>query len=135
MQINQVLWIINNDSQSVIPVRIVEKVTKETISGVKTEFIVETVSGKKTSLSSINGPHFEDIQDASNHLLNSATELINRVIAKATESARKFQNVSHSVQKHVQFDDDDDKMYQEEPETVTMPDGRQVKVRIKLPED
>lgn len=134
MQINQVLWVINGENQSVIPVKIVEKVTKETAAGVKTEFIVETVTGKKTPLSSISGPHFEDIHDASNHLLNAATELIGRVIARAAESARKFQNVVPMVQQPVQLDEEDDTMYQEEPEMVTLPDGRQAKVRIKMPE-
>ena len=134
MQINQVLWVINSENQNVIPVKIIEKVTKETASGVKTEFIVETVTGKKTPLSSISGPHFEDIQDASNHLLTAASELINRVISRAVESAKKFQNVAPVVQKHVQFDEEDDTMYQEEPEMVTLPDGRQARVRIKLPE-
>jgi len=134
MQINQVIWVINSENQSVIPVKVVEKITKETSTGVKTEFIVETVSGKKVNLSSISGPHFEDIQEASNHLLNAATQLIERVISKAVEAARKFQNVAPAAQKMVQLDEEDDTMYQEEPEVITLPDGRQARVRVKLPE-
>lgn len=134
MQINQVLWVINGENQSVIPVQIVEKVTKETSSGVKTEFIVQSVTGKKVNLNSINGPHFESSQDAYNHLLSAANQLIKRVIAKAEEAAKKFQSTEIPEQPPVQFDEDDGTMFQEEPEVVTLPDGRQAKVRIKLPE-
>ena len=134
MQINQVLWIINGENQSVIPVQIVEKVTKETASGVKTEFIVQTVTGKKVSLNSLNGPHFEKSIDAYNHLLNSAHLLIKKVIARAEEAAQKFEAVEQIVQEPVQISVEDDTTYQEESEVVTLPDGRQARVRIKLPE-
>ena len=134
MQINQVLWVINGENQSVIPVQIIEKVTKETSSGVKTEFIVQTVTGKKVNLNSINGPHFVSSHDAYNHLLKTADQLIKRVIAKAEESAKKFHAIEIPNQEPVQFDEEDDTIYQEEPEVVTLPDGRQAKVRIKLPE-
>lgn len=134
MQINQVLWVINGENQTVIPVQIVEKVTKETSSGVKTEFIVQSVAGKKVNLNSINGPHFESSHDAYNYLLKTADQLIKKVIAKAEESAKKFQTSEITNQPPVQFDEEDDTMYQEEPEMVTLPDGRQARVRIKLPE-
>lgn len=134
MQINQVLWVINGENQTVIPVQIVEKVTKETSSGVKTEFIVQSVTGKKVNLNSISGPHFESSHDAYNYLLKTADQLIKKVIAKAEESAKKFQTSEITNQPPVQFDEEDDTMYQEEPEMVTLPDGRQARVRIKLPE-
>ena len=134
MQINQILWVINGENQSVIPVQIVEKVTKETSSGVKTEFIVQSVTGKKVNLNSINGPHFESSHDAYNYLLKTADQLIKKVIAKAEESAKKFETSEITNQPPVQFDEEDDTMYQEEPEMVTLPDGRQAKIRIKMPE-
>lgn len=134
MQINQVLWVINGESQTVIPVQIVEKVTKETASGVKTEFVVQTVTGKKVNLSSLNGPHFEKSHDAYNHLLAAANQLIKKVIARAEEAAQKFQTVEQPVHEPVQSVEDDDTIYQDEPEMVVLPDGRQARVRIKLPE-
>lgn len=134
MQINQVLWVINGENQTVIPVQIVEKVTKETASGVKTEFIVQNIAGKKFSLNSLNGPYFERSSDAYNHLLSAAQNLIKKVISRAEEAAQKFQIVEQVVQQPVQFDNEGDTMYQEEPEVVTLPDGRQARVRIKMPE-
>ena len=133
MQINQVIWVINSENQSVVPVKVVEKIIKETASGVKTEFIVETVGGKKSSLASTSGPYFEDIQEATSYLLNVATELINKVINRAAEAAKKFQSETSAPQV-VQSEAPDGTMYQEETELVTLPDGRQAKVRIRLPE-
>ena len=134
MQINQILWVINGETQTVIPVQIVEKVTKETSSGVKTEFIVQTIAGKKVSLNSLNSPYFESSLDASNHLLAAAHQLIKKVIAKAEEAAKKFPTNEISVQEPVQFLEESDTIIQEEPEFITLPDGRQARVRIKLPE-
>jgi len=134
MQINQVIWVINSENQSVIPVKVVEKITKETSTGVKTEFIVETVTGKKVNLSNLNGPYFEKSLDASNHLLATAHQLIKKIIAKAEEAAQKFGYVEQNAPQDVQLDEEDDTMYQEEPEVITLPDGRQARVRVKLPE-
>lgn len=134
MQINQILWVINGANQAVIPVKVVEKVTKETATGTKTEFIVETTQGKKVNLSSLNSPFFEASLDAYNHLLAAAHKLIKNVIARAEESAKKFGLDEQILQDPVQFDENDVMMNQEEPEMVTLPDGRQARVRIKLPE-
>jgi hypothetical protein len=133
MHIGQILWFINGENQSVVPVKIVEKVTKETITGVQTEFIVETASGKRSNLTSINGPYFEQIEQASEHLRNAANELINRVIAKAQETAKKFQVKSEALDEQpiVQNVAEPYTMDQVDDSFITLPDGRQAKVRIK----
>jgi len=134
MQINQVLWVINSENQSVIPVKVVEKVTKETASGTKTELIVSTVTGKKINLSHLNSPYFEKSSDAYNHLMSAANKIIKTVIAKAEELAKQLGSVEIPEEHQVQIAETDDTIVKEEPEFITLPDGRQARVRIKLPE-
>lgn len=142
MHISQILWAINSANQTLVPIKIVEKVIKETVEGVKTEFIVQTVNGKKINLSTINAPYFENIEDASAYLLNAANNIISRVIAKAQEDAKKFHvtveqvNEQHkNVVSYVQTPSEQYTIDQVDDSFITLPDGRQAKVRIKLPEE
>lgn len=134
MQINQIIWVIRGENQSVIPVKIVEKITKETLEGIKNEFVVETVSGKKVSLSTINGPHFLNLQELTEYLQNAANALINNIVNDASLMARKLKNTDVQPQIPVQENIENDTIIQEEAEMITLPDGRQARVRIKMPE-
>ena len=109
MQINQILWVINSENQAVVPVKIVEKVTKETILGTKTEFIVSMISGKKLNLSQINGRYFEKSSEAYDYLLSSAVKLIKAVIVKAEETAVQFGETEKLDQQNVQTIEGNDK--------------------------
>ena len=134
MHIGQILWFINGENQSVVPVKIVEKVTKETAAGIQTEFIVETVSGRRSNLTSVKGPYFEKIEEASEYLLSTANELVSRVIASAQENAKKFQVKSENSNEPdiVQNTIEPYTMKQVDDSFVVLPDGRQAKVRIKV---
>jgi hypothetical protein len=130
MQINQIIWAIDNKNQIIVPLQIVEKVTKETAAGVKTEFVVQSVDGKKFKLSAIEGNYFEKSADAYNHLLATAQKFIENIVTQAEEMAQTFQNVEKKAQTQVQTDSESDTMYQEEPPLVKLPDGRQARVRV-----
>ena len=130
MKINQVLWVIDNKTQTIVPVKIVEKVTKETLEGSKTEFIVQTPANKKVNLNTIDGRTFENLNDAKKFLLDSALELVSTIIQRAQAVAEKVGFYG------VQEDTENDII---EPETnnndfITLPDGRVAKVKVKIPE-
>jgi hypothetical protein len=127
MRINQVLWVINSETKNVIPVKIVEKITKETSAGESTEFILESVSGKKMSLSSLKDAYFQSSQEAQQHLLSSAAKLIDEIIARAVKSSEKFfqdsrvhEEPSHDIVQEV-----------DQPDFVMLPDGTRARLRIK----
>ena len=80
MKINQILWIINGETKNLVPVKIVEKITKETSLGQQIEFVIETVSGKKRNLSEIKDRYFETSDEARIFLLESASKMINEIV-------------------------------------------------------
>lgn len=138
MHINQILWVISGENHTVTPVQVIEKVTKETALGVKTEFIVRNASGARYNLAAVKAPYFESSAEVYEYLSAAADALIKKVIASAEIHAQKFAIVSQNdqdVNEPVQNTMNHDIMNQEEQTLVTLPDGRQAKVRIKLPED
>jgi hypothetical protein len=126
MKINQLLWVIDAKTNSVVPVKIIEKVTKETSTGVESEFIVETLTQKRASLNQIQGRYFESLDEARKMLIVSATNLIDSVIEKARTSSVKFgPNL-------VQLDHNNDTIPLEPVDDfITLPDGSLARVRIK----
>lgn len=127
MRINQILWIINNESKSVVPVKIVEKITKETLEGERIEFVVESVQGKRKNLSEMKVTYFETHEDARKHLLDSAINLIDGIISRAIEISEKFSDDS------VVHENQPSDTIQEgpSPELVILPDGSRARLRIR----
>ena len=130
MKINQVLWVIDNKTQTIVPVKIVEKVTKETLEGSKTEFIVQTPANKKANLNSVDGKSFESLNEAKKFLLDSAQELVSSIIQRAQMVAEKvgFFHAQEEIQSDIiepEINTDD---------FITLPDGRLAKVKVKMPE-
>lgn len=128
MKINQILWVINNETRAVVPVKIVEKITKETVSGQKIEFIVELINGKKRNLSELGATFFESPEEAREYLLHAATNLVDEIVSRAIEVAQKFLSPDSDVQESLASD-----MIQgePEPEMITLPDGTKARLRIK----
>ena len=124
MKINQVLWVIDNKTHSVIPVKISEKVTKETSEGSKTELIIQTVSGKKANLSQIDGLHFQSLDEARKYLVDSAIKLIDSIIEKARNTAPRLG--ADLVQGDLQ---DNIMILEPVEEYITLVDGTIAKIR------
>ena len=127
MKINQVLWVIDNKTHSVIPVKIIEKVTKETSEGLKVEFIIQTVSGKKANLGQVDGLHFQSLDESRKYLIDSATKLVDNIVEKA-------RNTSLRLGADLVQGDLSDNIIPLEPvdDFITLQDGTLAKVRIKI---
>ena len=135
MKIGKILWVINGETRTIVPVRIVEKITKETIQGERIEFIIETTTGKKINLSGLKDSYYETIDEARNFLLTAAQNLINDIVSKAQSSAKKFQTEQNTELDPVQLADRLDTMESAEaPTAIELPDGTMARVRIKVPQ-
>lgn len=131
MKIGKILWVINGDAHTIVPVKIVEKITKETLQGEQIEFVIETTSGKKLNLSNLKDRYYETIDEARNFLLTAAQNLINEIVDKALNSSKKFQVEHDPVQLADRLDTID---HAEVPTAVELPDGTMARVRIKVPQ-
>ena len=134
MRINQVLWILSNETRNIIPVVIVEKITKETATGQKIEFIIESTSGKRRNLSDVRDKYFESSEEARDHLLQLLAVMVDEIVNKAVVLSQKFEHLHHDLQKTVHLDQERDTMDQQGHDTVILPDGRTAKINFKMPE-
>jgi hypothetical protein len=134
MKINQLIWVINGDTKNIIPVKIVEKVIKETASGSQTAYTVMTPAGKKSPLSD-DHLFFQTLEEAKNYLVEAAMALVSEVVRKAQVSAEKL-GVTIEETNPVHLQDPDDIMEPDaDPALVTLPDGRVARLgKVKLPE-
>lgn len=134
MKIGKILWVINGETRTIVPVRIVEKITKETVQGERVEFIIETTGGKKLNLSSVKDSYYETVEEARSYLLTAAQRLIDEIVVKAQDAARKFQSDQISDHDPVQPARRHDTIVSEEASTaIELPDGTMARVRIKMP--
>ena len=130
MHINQILWIINSTDINILPVKIIEKVTKETASGTKTEFVVKTTAGRTFNLSDLKSPYFESLEAVRSHLLEKTMVFIENAITDATAAATTLNDVNgvslvmnNDVTVVSALPDEENHM-------ITLPDGKRARVRV-----
>jgi hypothetical protein len=100
-QVGQVLYTCNEKSLKIIPLQIVEIVVRTTINGEKKEYIVQLPDKENTttSLESIGGNIFSDIDTIRTHLIDNATSAIDKMINLANSIVtERFINVNNIVQ-------------------------------------
>jgi hypothetical protein len=146
-QVGQVLYIINSESTQVIPVQVVEQVTRKTLDGEKVTYIVKLPKKLKGAevdtvpLDKIKGDFFSSSDKAKERLTSNALRNVERIIKNAENLSRGAFGESASVSSDI-FDissssgDSDEIEREGEPddaEVVILPDGTKAKVR--LPKD
>ena len=89
--VGQVLFIILNRKQQVIPCQVTEQVVRRSLTGEEISYSVSIPSrneNKIHELDSIDGEVFETIEDVRNYMLEQTTQVINTVTEKALAVAR-----------------------------------------------
>jgi len=132
MKIGQIIWILSKQTNTIEPAKIVEKMIKETVTGIHTSYCVVHIDGK-TSIVNENQKYFESIDDARKFLQEAASKLIDNVINKAQQEAAKFVEKAKEETNDVQSLTSDDTMYHDET-LITLPDGRLAKAKIRGPQ-
>jgi len=114
-KIGQILYTCNEKKMNIIPLQVVELVTRTTREGSKKEYIVILPDQEKTEapLSSIKGDVFKDINDIKNHLLKNAENSINKMIDVALNISKEVfkiedENIINQKENDVQADSNND---------------------------
>ena len=143
MLVGNVIFVLNRESHSVVPCRIVEIVSSVTLEGQTTTHVVEAPGGKKRiRLEDHDTPWFETFESAREYLLSAANDLVTQTMNRALKVAQKsfgFELTSLEHQKDVPETI-------ERPETVQEPsadiesselyvDMAGQKVRVTLPKE
>lgn len=116
-QVGQVLYTCNQKSLKIIPLQVVEIVTRITVEGSNKEYIVLIPDGEKTTtpLTNIKGKIFTDIESVREHLIKNATAAIDEMIGMSEKIINKFFTIEknkaenkHQKEKSVQVENNDD---------------------------
>lgn len=90
-RVGQVLFIILNKKQQVIPVQVTEQIVRRTLSGEETSYIVSIPAReglKPMTLEQIDGEVFTSIDQVKERMFENATEVINAITEKAGAVAK-----------------------------------------------
>jgi len=94
-QVGQILYICSKKSVKIIPMQIVEIVTRVTIQGDSKEYMIQLPDQEKTvaPLTKIKGDIFTDINEIKSHLVANATVAIEEMISLTKETVTdRFDN-------------------------------------------
>tara|TARA_Y100000593_G_C4164552_1_gene263752 strand:+ start:143 stop:553 length:411 start_codon:yes stop_codon:yes gene_type:complete len=121
--VGQLLYVILNKRQRVIPVQVIEQVVRRSLQGEETHYSVN-VPGKNGvkpyNLHDLDGEVYESVEDAKEALIENA----NRSITHLVESAQK-------IAKHVFDSSDDDSLVFDSSKPQLEDDEESVKITLE----
>lgn len=137
--VGDILWIVLKDRPGVLPYRVIEEVTKKTISDINTQYIIETPGKNERKILKDDDDVYTSIESVKEELLSRAESAIDRMLANGTklisiwtEDILETSNINSL---------DDNKTSKKEKsnleenilgeETITLPDGQKVKINFK----
>lgn len=98
-RVGQVLFIILNKKQQVIPVQVTEQIVRRTLNGEETSYTVAIPAReglKPMTLEQIDGEVFTSIEQVKERMFENATEVINAITEKAGNVAKNRFDYSHA---------------------------------------
>lgn len=104
--VGHILFLLFERKHQVIPVQVIEQITRKTLDGEKMEYIVALPNEKRatTELSSLGAKVFYTIEDAQLHMVESAKNAIDMMITKTAQIASatfdvniKYKNTSGDI--------------------------------------
>lgn len=90
--VGQVLFLLLKVEKSVIPVKIVEQVVRKSLEGETVSYSAVLPDGKETviSLDKLSKDIFISSDEAKNHMIDSATRAISKIIEKSEDMRDQF---------------------------------------------
>ena len=104
--VGHILFLLFERKRQVIPVQVIEQITRKTLDGEKMEYIVALPNEKRATaeLSSLGARIFYTIEDAQEHMVESAKFAIDTMVTKTTQIASeafdiniKYKNTSGEI--------------------------------------
>lgn len=91
-RVGQILFVILNKKMQIYPMMIIEEITKRTMQGVETNYVLQAGAESTSTvlLNQVDGEVFESADDARRVLIERATSQIDRLIQVATEKSSEW---------------------------------------------
>ena len=140
--VGDILWIISQDRPGVIPYRVIEEVTKKTLNGTTTQYIIEIPgsSKNKSRLLKEEDDVYTSVENVKKELLLRAEDAIDRMLKHGTEIIERSDIAKDDTSNFsvpASIESSKNKELVAEPvdtyatEFVTLPDGTKAKINIK----
>jgi len=141
--IGQVVFAVLNKKSQVYPMRVIEVITKKTLSGEDVKYLLQAGADKSSTimLDQVEGEIFDFAERARTELIKRATAQINRLVDNANVKAREWYGAPNQAvrQEPQRTDDLPDMSSSAIPDTgesleIMMPDGSMAVAKVKLPD-
>ena len=126
--IGHIVFVVLSKKNQVYPMQVTEIITKRTLQGEETNYILQAGSDRdsKVSMDQIDGEVFESPEKARQTLIQRATQQINRLIDAAVTKSTEWYGESATLER----EEFTEKITDDLVETVVLPDGTVAKVRL-----
>ena len=130
--VGQVLYALSNKEMAVIPLRIAEKILRQTLEGEVISYVAETASGKKVEdMSRLSATFYTSPDDVREALIENVTKVVQKIVDSASISASQtFGKDVLQPGKEIKLTDKSSIPTPVGENTVTLPDGTVAKVKI-----
>jgi hypothetical protein len=130
--IGQVLYVLMNRETKICPVQVVEEITKKSLNGETTNYVVRTgAKGETISLSDLDGQIFDSIDTLKQTLHKKVVKMIDIVAENSEKRAKQwFFNEEKSLETNVE--EIQNTSTNTDDAIVILPDGTKAKVKIPL---
>lgn len=117
--VGQILYMTNSKSLKIIPIQIVEEVTRITLNGSEKTYMVQFPDSKKTiaDINTLNGELFDDIVALKHKMIENATSSIEKMIMlseklalseyQILDKSKKNKNIKDNIGAGVQVENND----------------------------
>jgi hypothetical protein len=132
-KIGQVLYVLLNRETKICPVQVVEEITKRTLGGETTTYIVKLgKKGETMSLSDLDGQVFDSIEVLRMTLYERITRSVENIITNTVKKSQEWYHVDDVVQVHHEVESSEAQQLEEDA-MITLPDGTVAKIRMPFP--
>lgn len=91
-EVGNIIYLLDANTNSLVPVEVVEEITHRTSSDVDVFHIIRFPNGKTVRLEDAKSPYFLDVDSAKSFLLETATRIVDAAVQKALKEASIFEN-------------------------------------------
>ena len=132
-KIGQVLYVLLNRETKICPVQVVEEITKRTLGGETTTYIVKLgKKGETMSLSDLDGQVFDSVEVLRTTLYERITRSVENIITNTVKKSQEWYNVDDAIQVHREVEVSEAQQLEEDA-MITLPDGTIAKIRMPFP--
>lgn len=137
--VGDILWIISRDKPGVLPYRVIEEVTKKTLQGSTTQYVIETPGKNKSRILKDNDDVYTSIELVKEELVSRAESAIDKMLSNGTNLISIWTEDISKTSNNIGLDGYETSKKESTTlsnnfigeEMITLPDGQKVKINFK----